>query len=485
MERKSLGKNSIYSICYKLMGVLFPLVLSSYSSYILLSSGVGRVTLVQNITTYFVTIASLGIPYYGTKKIGSVQNDLSERNKVFTELFIINFVSTLICTIAFFAMILIVPYFKDNNLYFVFSSLIVLNIANVDWLYEGLEEYRYIAIRSIAVKLLCLCALPLFVRNREDLFQYSVILCVATVGNYIFNIFHLRKFVSFCFQNLNFKRHLKFVFMLLASVCATEIYTMLDSTMVGTICSETKLGYYSNAIKTTRMTYVLVTAACAVYLPRLSLYWKEKKQEDFNNLANQGMKLVLVLSIPVFAGMELLADRIIPLLFGEDFIPSILTLRLLAVLVIVFSVAYIGGHIILISTNREKYTMYAAFAGALSNFILNIILIQAVGYNGAAIASVIAEIIVTIVLFVSARRFVKYNINARFFISTFISCLGMIILVFVLKSLIQNNLISCIVCPLAGSLLYFALQLLLKNDMVVFIKSNMSGSLKAKSSKHN
>ena len=106
---KSIGNNSFYNTCYKLMEVLFPFIISTYSARIIFPEGVGKAALVQNITTYFVTVAALGIPNYGTKKIGSCQNDKQERDKVFTELFVINLISTLICVAAFFAMIFIRP----------------------------------------------------------------------------------------------------------------------------------------------------------------------------------------------------------------------------------------------------------------------------------------------------------------------------------------------------------------------------------------
>lgn len=476
-RNKSIARNSFYSVCYKMMNVLFPLIISIYSSHVLSPEGVGRVALAQNIVTYFVTIAALGIPNYGTKKIGSIQNDFIERNKIFTELFVINFVSTLICSIAFSLMYLLVPYFKNNILYLVFSSLLIFNIANVDWLYQGLEEYKYIAVRSIIVKLACLIALPIFVRNKNDVYQYAIILCMATVGNYIFNVAHLHRFVRFVKYGLDFKRHLKSIFMLLASVCATEIYTMLDSTMVGTICSETELGYYTNAMKSARMTYVLITAACAVYLPRLSLYYKENKANEFNALASQGMKLVLVLSVPIFVGVEIFADRIIPVLFGVDFTPGILTLRILAILVIIFSVAYIGGHVILIASNKEKYTMIAAVVGAISNFSMNLIFIRSLGFNGAAIASVIAESLVTSVLLISAKNSVRYLIEKRFVWTTLVSSIIMGGFVLVIKWLVNSNLISCILGVLTGATVYFILQILLKNDFVLSGYSKIIGRI--------
>lgn len=475
---KNIAKNSLYSICYKLMNVFFPLIISSYGSHILLSNGIGKVALVQNISNYFVMIASMGIPNYGTKMIGSIQNDLDKVNRVFTELFIINAISTLICATVYYLLIFSVPYFRSNSLYMVFSVLILINVINVDWLYQGLEEYRYIAVRSVMVKLISIILLFILVKEKNDIYKYAIILCIATGGNHVFNIINLRKKVHFVTSGLKIKRHLKKIFILLASVCATEIYTMLDSTMVGTICSETELGYYTNAMKTARMTYVLTTAACAVYLPRLSLYYKENKGNEFNALLSNGMKVVLVLSIPIFCGVEILADIIIPVLFGEDFILGITTLRILAVLVIVFSIAFIGGHIVLIACNKEKYTMYGAFVGAGSNCVLNLFLIKSIGFNGAAIASVIAELIVTIYLIRCANKYIKYNIPTRFLVTTIGSSFLMSLVVVICKTLISNSITSLIICIVCGAFTYFIALFMMKNEFVTLLVQQVIGCFK-------
>lgn len=477
-SEKNIFLNSIYSICYKVMNVLFPLIISVYSSHILLAEGVGTVALAQNIVMYFVNIAQLGIPNYGTKMIGGLQYNEAEKRQVFTELFIINLISTVVCSCAFFALFFSSDYFYNNKHYLIFSSLIVLNVINVDWFYQGIEEYKYIAIRSVIVKLVCLISLPIFVKTVDDTYQYAIILCTATVGNYFFNIVHLHKNVKFSFVHLNLRRHLGKVFILLASVCSTEIYTMLDSTMVGTICSETELGYYVNSVKTVRMSYVLITAACAVYLPRLSLYFKGKHKENFNALASQGMKLVLFFSIPIFAGIEILADYIIPVLFGVAFEPAVVTLRLLGGLVIVFSVAYIGGHVILIASDREKYTMFAAMAGAVVNFVLNMLLLKWIGFNGAAVASVIAEILVTMILLSVASKVVCYQISFKFIRDVLIATGVMSVVTFIIKGLISNMFLGLFLCIAIGALVYFIIQALLNNEFMLAVIQKLDKHIK-------
>lgn len=66
--QKSLAKNSIYNIIYTIANILFPFVTSIYVSRILLPVGVGKVASAQNIASYFVTLAALGLPSYGVRE---------------------------------------------------------------------------------------------------------------------------------------------------------------------------------------------------------------------------------------------------------------------------------------------------------------------------------------------------------------------------------------------------------------------------------
>ena len=89
-NRKSLFKNSIYNVLYKGLNVLFPLITTMYVSRVLLADGIGRVSSAKNLATYFVLIAALGMPTYGTKRIAESHDDEDKLSKVFTELFIMD-----------------------------------------------------------------------------------------------------------------------------------------------------------------------------------------------------------------------------------------------------------------------------------------------------------------------------------------------------------------------------------------------------------
>ena len=148
---KTIAKNAVFNMVYKALSVIFPLVIVSYASRKLGANGIGEVSSAQNIVTYFTMFAALGIPSYGVRAIAQSRKDKEKCNKTFTELFIVNLCSTCVCTLLYFILLKIIS-IQTGILNYIFAILIVFNIFNVEWVYEGFEKYQYIAIRSFVVK---------------------------------------------------------------------------------------------------------------------------------------------------------------------------------------------------------------------------------------------------------------------------------------------------------------------------------------------
>ena len=268
---KSLAKNSVYNIIYKCSNLVFPLIISAYVSRILLAEGIGKVSSAQNIVTYFTLLAALGLPTYGTKVVAAHGNTRESRSKVFSELFCINAVSTTVCTILYYLMVFEIPYFQQRKeLSIVCGLAIVFNIINVDWFYQGREEYGYIMIRSVIVKIASLLAIFVLVKDSNDFLAYAVIVTLSKVVNNIYNIIHLRKYATLTFSGLNIRKHIKPVVVLLAASIAIEIYTLADTTMLTFIHGDAVVGYYTTARKGIDVIRTMLTAICAVFVPRLS-----------------------------------------------------------------------------------------------------------------------------------------------------------------------------------------------------------------------
>ena len=481
-SNQSLVKNSLYNVAYKLLNVIFPLVSATYIARVIFAKGVGEVSYAQNIVSYFTTIAALGIPNYGIREIAKARKSKQQTDEVFFELFTINAVSTTVCIVAYFMLIHFVSALNSNiRMYYAVGLLLIFNYINVDWFYQGNEEYGYIAKRSFVIKLISLIAMFVFVRHESDAIAYALISSLATGGNNVFNIIHLKKYnLKTDFGKMNVKRHLKPIFIMLGSVIAVELYTMLDTTMIGILCDSSSVGYYTNSMKLIKLLITVVTAIGGVLLPRLSQYYAEGKLNECEFIVNKVFRVMLFLFVPCEIGIILTAPLIMPVMFGDSFIPAVTTLKIAALLICTLGFSNLFGTQILLTFGEEKKLLYCTILGAVSNVIMNAILIPRYQQNGAAVASVISETLVTVMAFVFSRKYIKIHLTSRYTLSVCLSSIAMAVVVVMVMKIPTNQFVSLILSVVSGAICYLAINALTKNPELVELRNMIGKKRKAK-----
>lgn len=472
MSGTSTIKKSMYNVAYKGVNILYPLITSAYISRILMAKGVGDVAFAINIVSYFIIAASLGIPNYAIKAIAGIRDDMNKRNRVFSELASIVSVSSVAATMLYFMAVTNVSSIKSDNILIniILGFALISNAVNYDWLFEAMEDYRYIAVRTTVIKLISLLFLILFVKKTDDIIIYIAIYSFTLTASNICNGIASRKYVRFSLKNLNVKQHLKAVFILFAASCATDVYTLLDSTMLGIMCPSEYLGYYSNSTKIVRAVYGMIIAATTIYFPRLSNLYATGKKQEYDSCLKRCYNISMLLAIPTAVGMIMTAGWFIPIIFGSDFKAAAFTTQLLSVLVIVFSIATVFGHISLIIYGKEKNILIATIVGAVINFTLNYILIPVYAQNGAAIASLIGELAVTVILVVSSLRSVYVNLLNKDILKVIFAAMLMLGFLSAVKLLADSgNIITLIIAVAGGIAVYAAAILAVKNSEAMLL----------------
>ena len=468
---KSLAKNAGFNILYKLLNVLFPLVTSSYTARVLLADGVGKVSYAQTIASYFILGAALGIPAYGVKAIAEskkAKNSI-EISETFSTLITILWVSTLIFSVGYLLLIFNAPSFKTEKLLYLAVGLQVFLVScNVDWFYQGMEEYGYITIRSFVVKCVSLIAILLFVKTRDDYIVYALISSLAVAGNYLFNIFHIRKYVRFAAKGIRCSKHIKSVIILLMSTIAIELYSKVDVTMLGIMTDNTSVGYYSNAVKIINVVVLAITAITGVFLPRLSSYYKEDNKK-FTKLVNQGAQIIIFIALPVSVGLFLVSKEFIQIMFGIDFLPAYTTLRILSPLVFVKGVGDLFCDQAVISVGKEKYFLITNTTAAILNIILNYNLIPTMGRDGAAIASLSSELVVNIGMFILINKYIHLKWERNIYLPTICSMIVMTLVVTIVRNMNLSIYVTFIAEVIIGAGSYLLMNVILRNSLLSFI----------------
>lgn len=465
--QKSLAKNSLYNIIYTVANIMFPFATSVYVSRILLPVGVGKVASAQNIASYFVTIAALGLPSYGVREFAKVRENKHERNKLFTELFLLNIISTTLAVIGFFALVTVNKCFHSEwALYAACGIAIVFNYLNIDWMYMGLEEYGYITGRSLLIKALSLVTLFLFVKTKQDYVLYALISSLATGGNYIFNVIHARKFVKINISDIQIRRHLKPVLLIACIIFLSSIYNKIDVTMLSILADDKSVGFYSYAQKTINMVLTIACAVTAALLPRLSYYYDNNKK-DFYRLLDKGFQILCVMTLPLAVGMALVAPQAVGFLYGEAFESAGLTIRLMCPLILIKGFGDLFCYQLVYSTKSEKIILPASASASMINIIANAALIPVLRQNGAVIASVFSELVTNAIQFIYIKKKVGFSINKKALIMSLFSTATMSVSVFCIKRLALSNTISLFVEVVCGATVYIAVNLAIKNALML------------------
>jgi len=211
MTEKSLKRNAVFNVLKTIISLLFPLITFPYASRILMPIGIGKINFSNSIISYFGIIASLGISTYGIREAAKRKHDKILLSQFTFELFVLNLISTFIAYILLFVAIFFIPKFIEyRTILIVCSTTIIFTTIGIDWLYSALEEYGYIAIRSVLFQILSIILLFSFVKTPDDYIKYAAISVVSSVGANICNIFHARKFLSFkSLKKINIKQHVK------------------------------------------------------------------------------------------------------------------------------------------------------------------------------------------------------------------------------------------------------------------------------------
>lgn len=464
-------KNSLFNILYKIVTTLYPLVAVTYVSHILEADKIGMVSYAQNVVSYFVILSALGLPTYGIKQTAKVSQDKNKRSNLFFELITLNGVTTTISLVIYIILVLTVQSFVDNALlYFVAGIQILLNYINVDWFYQGIEDYKYISIRNIIVKLIALIALPLYIHDKSDYIIYALIYCLAIAGNNIFNILRLSRFISKPKESLQISKHIKNIFILSVVSIAVEIYVMIDTTMLGFFYDDAIVGCYANAMKLTRMVSTTIAAIGAVLFPRLTVVFEKGKQEEFNKIVNMGIKIMLIFAIPASIGLILLREEIIYVLFGPTFADAIPILGVLALMVPVIVCNTLMGGQVLVTMNLEKKYVISVVTAAIVNVVLNAIFIPRCGATSAAATSLISECITLVLYTYFSRKYVKLDISVKYVISIVVP-LGVYVLLYygLINRLCVNNVVMVLTNVMLCIVTYFGLGILMKNQTMLFL----------------
>lgn len=410
----SIKKNYLYNTAFTIASFLFPIITFPYVARVLGPVYIGKVAFAESIVAYFALFASLGIPLYGIREVAKVRDDKTALNRVFSELFIINVAAMGISALLFLSLFFLIEKIRaEEVLFLVLGINIILGAFSIEWLYKGLENYQYITLRSLFFKLISLGLLFLLVRSQGDYVWFAGISVLALSGANILNMINSKKYVKLTLKDIQLKKHIKPILVIFSTTIAISLYINLDKVMLGFLAGDEYVGLYTAASKMNRIVLSVITSLGTVLIPRMSYYLESNRMAEFDLLSKRSLDFIFSLAIPAMVGMILLSNEIMLLFAGPQYTSAVLTTRIMAPIILLIGLSTFFSLQILIPSHKEIFVLYITLSAAITDIALNFLLIPRFYHNGAAIATVSAELIAMMLNVLFIKKLFPIKILSR------------------------------------------------------------------------
>ncbi len=392
---QNIAKNSLFLLAGQVTGIVFGFFyFVSMARYL----GVEDLGILSFALSLSIIIGLLGDIGFSSLMIREISRNQSLAPKYTGNIFLMKL---LLAIITFGAIAIIMNFldYSENTIevvYIITLSNIFTNFTNIFYsVFQAFERFEYLSIGMILNSVLMLIGIFFAIGQNFGLIYFAFIYLIvnAIVLAYSF-FFCLRKFIVPVFEIdwIFWKKTISESLPFWLNAVFVTIYFRIDMVMLSAITGDSAVGWYAASYRLIDALGFIPAVLMGIMYPVFSKFHINSK-DNLEFAFKKSFKLLTIIAIPIGIGTTILAERIIILIYGVQYSPSVDALRIL-VWASVLSFFNYTPATYLTSTNRQRTLMIFTFIAAILNLVLNFILIPRFSYNGAAVATVFSEFVV-------------------------------------------------------------------------------------------
>jgi len=436
------------------------------------ASQVGQYVFALSFTTIFSVFIDFGLSPVLTREIAKNKEKAS------------NYLSNVVSLKIFFSLIIyFLVFVLINLLNYPFTTRLLVYLAGLVMVLDsftlsfyavlrGFQTLKYEAIGTMVYQIIVVSLGGIFLLLKFPLFSFILVIVSASLFNFLFSFFILykNKKVKIHFS-LN-KKIISFLFKIALPFAIAgifiRIYSYIDSVLLSKLAGSTAVGLYSVAYKLTFAFQFIPAAFGASIFPAFSYFYaysKEKLQQTFE----KAVRYLVMLALPLTGGIFVLADKFILTLYGQEYFPSIIPLRILICVLIFVFLNYPLGSILNACDKQGINTRNIGLAMVI-NVVLNFVLIPRYSFIGSSIAALVSYSFLTFISIFYVTKTISYDKIGliKYFLKCLLATLIISFLIFSLK-----KYISFILLIIPAIAIYFSLLYLFKairKEDIYFLK---------------
>jgi PST family polysaccharide transporter len=401
-EKKKLVSNIFSLGVLQVASYILPLFTVPYLVRVLGPEFFGLTSFASATVMYFILITEYGFNLTTTRQISIYRNDLNKLNQIFSSVMIIKILLTIFCFILMTIVVFSFEKFRHHwEVYFISYGIVVGQVLFPIWLFQGLEQMKYITLINLGTKIFFTICIFIFVHFKSDYIYVPLLNSLGFIVAGIWSLILVKiKFkIQFIWQNIStLKLTLLEGWHVFYSSLAVSIYTISTTFILGIFTNNTIVGYYAGADKIVQAIKGLYQPIATAIYPLIS-----KKIND-----DRKAGLILIKKLTIYVGLYMtviscilffFAEPIVNLLLGIQYQQSILLLKIMAFLPLIVSLSNIYGIQIMLNLGYKKMFSRIISIAALLAIILSFLLVPLYAALGTAITLLIVELFVTAAMY--------------------------------------------------------------------------------------
>ncbi len=177
---KKLVENTVLIYIMRIASYIFPLITTPYLTRKLQENSYGIYVWTGSIINYARLVVDFGFVVYGIEAVACCGGDKAKIGKTVRKIIKCKALLCIATAIFLSVFCLCIPQFRENRLIIFLSYVsVIINVFGLDFLFQGLEQMRYITIRVVLTKLIFTVLVFVFVRNPEQLLLVPILTAIG------------------------------------------------------------------------------------------------------------------------------------------------------------------------------------------------------------------------------------------------------------------------------------------------------------------
>lgn len=408
---KVLINNFLSLTVLQALNILLPFLVMPFLIQTVGIEKFGLLTFIHTIILTLQVFTEYGFNTIATRDISVQSGDLKKVNATFNEVLFTKIILALLCFV--FLVLLVVSFekFRINALlYFLYFGIIVGQSIFPVWLFQGLQEMKYITYVNVIFKTIFTLCIFVFVKQKADIWLVPLFLSLGFICSGLASLFiaYYKFHIRYQVVSLSsVKKQMKNAYYMFLSEVQMAAISYINILILGFLIGNAAVGVYSSAEKVIRAIGNMQTPIInAVYphISKLMITDRTKALLFINNLRKIGSLVFIVFSIILFVFSPLLFKYI----YGNE--PQenvILIFRILLVFPLFSFLDQVFGKLVLLTSGKEKVFFRVFFFAAIISVILVFINTYLFGNKGTAAANAIVQFFIMIGMYYYSKPILK------------------------------------------------------------------------------